>query len=449
MTLGVRGVEALGRYFTGRIHVTLYAPHAVAVRGSGRGATLYEGLAAAVLDAKQSRVFDLQYARELGHVRVALDVEAEEPKALTLAEGESGVPVAAEGFRPGEDALEVRRGERSAFVLPADATALGLTTLGDAIGVAARELGVERGAWRGLAAWKFRTTAFVEAADATPRPLELEAGLPAAPAASAEEAAATARAAGLWIASTLGGGGVFAEGYDPADDRYAAGVTGTAVQLEAIVALYDLGQKLGEPRLEDAARAAYRANVTDAAPRGPALRAALRLDRGRALELAPAVGAALPLAEAAVATKAPLIREGASTIAREDLPALATLLAGGDDPALEPQAKALAARAVAAARAAPADDLASLEALAAASRLPKALRPEGLREALERAVAATERLSIDDRASYPFRERTRVLGGFRTGPLAPAIRTEAVVRRAAALLAALPFLESAARAPAR
>jgi Flp pilus assembly protein TadD len=449
----VPGVDALRRYFAGRVHLTVYAAHAPAVRGAGRGATILEAVAAAALDAKRSRLFDLQYAGDLGRTRIALDLEADDPAPLTLTEGKGGAPVAAEGFRPGVDGLEVKRGERSAFVLPSDATSLGLATLGDAIGAAAGELGLDRGAWRGIEARKLRTVSFVEAEDATPRPLDLEAGLLPRPTATAEEALAAARAAGLWVASTLDGAGLFAEGYDVVQDRYLPGVTGTAVQLEAVIALADLGQKLGENRLEDAARAAYRASITEAAPRGLALRAALRVDPRRAAApdlIAGAIAAedALALAEASLAS--PGLREQALRLAGRDLRALALVLEGGGPPELEAAAKALAARALEEAKARPEDDVDALEALAAASRLPKALEPEGLADALARAVQATERLAIDEAASYPFRERSRVLGGIRAGPFAPSIATRDVLRRASALLLAAAALDrKTVRAPAR
>jgi hypothetical protein len=358
----VRGPVSLRRYFAGRVFVTLYAARRPAVRGSGRGATLLEAIAAAALDLKRSRVYELQYAMDLATARLALDIEAEEPAPLVLTAGEDGGPVAgAPGFRPGEEALEVKSGGRAAVVLPADQAAGRKGSLGAALGAAAAELGLARGAWRDLAVSKVRVVSFVEAADggAGGAALALEGGLPLGPEATASEAVATARAAALWVASTLGPDGVFAEGYDPVEDRYQAGVTRSAVQLEAAAVLAKLGRRLGEPRLLDAAALAGRS-------------------LGRTLE----------------------------DLERFPI-AVQPLVAGADRPS---------------------------------------------REAVAGAARELMRLSVDEPASYIFREPARMIGAIRAGPLDPTVRTLEVVRRAAALAAAAEALApepKEARAPAR
>lgn len=470
--------DALDRWFSGRVFVTLHAAGAVAVRGTGQGATLAEALAAAGLDAKRSRVFDLQLAQDLGGVRIAVDIEAEAPAPATAAT-----------FRPGEDALEVARGGRSSVVLPADQTALGIATFERAVAAAAHALGIDAAAAGAAEVVRFKTAAFVEAAEGDPTPVAIVAGLPEPSAPTARAALATARAAALWVAGTLTPEGLFAEGYDPREDRWLAGVTATATQVDAIAALARLAAAVGEGRLRDAATFAHKktiaaaagagaeAGVPAAAGGGPTGAAAGDLARrlrmtaalngagtaAIAAALAKAGGAdggfaglpreeralaALALAEAGAreaALKAALALAGGDPPEGAALPALGVLIEGAPgDPALEAAARALARRAVEEEPAGDGTDperaLFALEQLVAAARLPPALRPPGVDEALRRAVQATLALAIDDRAAYPFRERGRALGGIRTARLDPAIRTGLILRRAEALARAATVL---------
>jgi tetratricopeptide (TPR) repeat protein len=442
------GPKELRRFYSGRFHLALRAPGAPTVRGSGAGATLYEGAVSAAEDLRRSRVFDLYYATALSRARLEVFLEVGEPAVLAVVEGAAPDDVAPlEGGAFAEDeALEWRDGARTLVVLPTDRAAQGLATLRATLAWAAAEAGLPAEDWRKGALRRASVKGFMEdepregeggrtlvdgegasgAGIGRAAPVDVDGVLPSPPPLGRRSALVAASGGAAWILSLLGPEGAIPSAYDPASGALA---TPTArAQAAAIEALAAAAAASGDARFSDGAaiarrwlaveemRAAGAAATLPGSVAGAAGHAHHGGPAGAAATSAPAHGApgATPLAPVPAPIAGPGV-SGAAGLAREieaALEALARETASAPRNGVGPNVDAWKARVGAAER-----------------RLG-----ETVREAL--------RLSIDPCAAGLYADRTRVRGAFREGRLDPHVTLEGTARLVTALLRAAPHLSA-------
>jgi len=463
----------LKRLAVGRVFLALYRSGQAPVRGAGEGATLVEAIGAAARDVQTSRVFDLFYARELDAARLEVAVESARAEPLSLTRGPTGEPaLAGEPFHPGEEGLELRlpEGARSIVLLPSDLAARGLATLRAALEAAAGDLGLRADEWPRGTAYRVRAYSFVSAGPpGRDDGIGLEGGLPSPPAPTRALAVAAARDAALWAVHHQTPDGRLARRYDPVRDEYQA-LPGDSTHAHAAMAHAILAAQAlsSDPRLLDSARLALAwlrehvgrddrdgaAYVTgdDGRPSVGATAATLRA----LLRLAPpafdAATAGVQEAQDAAlrdALAAWLVREalsgfgGATTIPADVPRALGELAAAGKP---VPEALDLLMRGVADPARVRLEDTApsEVEAVLQAAGRRRAARQDkdaaaAADDALREAVRALLRLRYDG-AEYPFASPSRLRGGFRTAPLDPSVRVDALARTVEALVLAAPLL---------
>jgi len=446
------GPSALRRFYSGRTHVLLRASGAPVVRGTGSGATLYEGAFAAAEDLRRSRVYDLYFAGALARARVEVYLELGDPAPLTLLVSDAaGAVVPAEGGPFGEDELlEWRAGARTALVLPTDRAAQGLSTLGATIRWAQSESGLTDDDWRKGTLRRARVRGFLEedptgGTGAGPRwegsdvaggdpgrsreaeaardagsgvgllpPRELDGALPQAPPPERAHALAAARLGASWIASLLGADGALSGGFDPAT---GAAATPTAVaQAVAIEALSLAGDATDERRFHTAAALGRKWLVQEEFRAG-----------------APGGASPAPGASGVGGT----LTAGPTAAPAPELRGAARLAAAIDAAVLDLRARSLPAPAVGAGGKAGTIPAAGAGARAAAERDRAQFQAEKrLKDLVQEALG----LSIDPCASVLYAEPRRALGAFREGRLDPRITLQGTSRLVVALLNAAPLL---------